>query len=141
MHRRHRQIITRNYVWRSSAPFQGQRGTATAATQPITAAQLSIAGQETSHEPGMRRCFQRLCPRGGHERLRRAAGSRDARRQSVSHLNGTEHVGAGSMQDDQQSHPLFTFGGLDVRVWTPVDPPYNALANGDLAGQPYGGAG
>jgi hypothetical protein len=69
------------------------------------------------------------------------AEQQDPEMPGVSHLNGTEHVGVGSMQDDQQSHPLFTFGGLDVRVWTPVDPPYSALANGDPAGQPYGGAG
>src|ERR1700722_3902581 len=29
--------------------------------------------------------------------------------------------------------PLFTSGGVGVRVWTPMAPSYNAAANGDLA--------
>jgi hypothetical protein len=69
------------------------------------------------------------------------AQEQDPEMPSVSHFSGTEPAGAGSMQDDQQSHPLFTFGGLDIRVWAPVEPPYNARANGNLAERPFGGAG
>jgi hypothetical protein len=32
-----------------------------------------------------------------------------------------------------RSSPLFTIGGIEVHVWAPVAPPYNAEANGDLA--------
>lgn len=31
------------------------------------------------------------------------------------------------------SPPLFRIGGLPVRVWTPVEPDYNAAANRNLA--------
>jgi hypothetical protein len=37
--------------------------------------------------------------------------------------------------------PLFSIGGIDVRVWAPVAPPYNAEANGDLAARGIWGAG
>jgi hypothetical protein len=37
--------------------------------------------------------------------------------------------------------PLFTIGGVEVRVWTPVAPPYNAEANGDLAARDIWGPG
>ncbi len=50
-------------------------------------------------------------------------------------VSGTGPTGIGS------SHPLFTFGGLDVRVWTPVAPPYNAMANSNLAERSIEGAG
>jgi hypothetical protein len=32
-----------------------------------------------------------------------------------------------------RTFPLFTFGGVEVRVWAPVAPPYNSKADGDLA--------
>ena len=32
-----------------------------------------------------------------------------------------------------RTFPLFTIGGVEVRVWAPVAPPYNCKANGDLA--------
>jgi hypothetical protein len=32
-----------------------------------------------------------------------------------------------------QTPPLRTIGGVAIRVWAPVAPPYNAEANGDLA--------
>jgi hypothetical protein len=53
----------------------------------------------------------------------------------VGSVSGTGPAAAGS------SRPLFTFGGLNVRVWTPVAPPYNAMANRNLAERSIGGAG
>jgi hypothetical protein len=38
-------------------------------------------------------------------------------------------------QDDGQSRRLFTLDGLDVHVWAPLEPHYNAEANRNLAGQ------
>jgi hypothetical protein len=46
-----------------------------------------------------------------------------------------------SIQTQQPSVPvgdppttsLFTIGGVGVHVWAPVEPPYNAEANGNLA--------
>jgi hypothetical protein len=40
-----------------------------------------------------------------------------------------------------QSPPLFTSGGVGVRVWTPMAPSYNAAANGDLAARDIWGQG
>jgi hypothetical protein len=37
--------------------------------------------------------------------------------------------------------PLFSIGGIEVRVWAPVAPPYNAEANGDLAARDIWSAG
>jgi hypothetical protein len=45
-----------------------------------------------------------------------------------------------SGRGDQQS-PLFTLGGLGVRVWAPLEPHYNAEANRNLAEQTVWGAG
>jgi hypothetical protein len=42
----------------------------------------------------------------------------------------------GSPPGEPQSSPLFTFGGLNVRVWAPVEPHYNVDANRNLAGEP-----
>jgi hypothetical protein len=53
----------------------------------------------------------------------------------VGSVSGTGPTGVGS------SRPLFTFGGFNVRVWTPVAPPYNAMANRNLAERSIGGAG
>jgi hypothetical protein len=38
-------------------------------------------------------------------------------------------------QDDRQSLRLFTLDGLDVQVWAPLEPHYDAEANRNLAGQ------
>jgi hypothetical protein len=46
-----------------------------------------------------------------------------------------------SARSGLQSTPMFTFGRGGVRVWTPVAPPYNAQANGDLAARDIWGAG
>src|SRR4051812_1347769 len=69
------------------------------------------------------------------------AQAQDPEMPGVGHVTGTGPTGIGSRQDDRQLPPLFTFGGLDVRIWTPVGPPYNARANGNLAERPIGGAG
>jgi hypothetical protein len=47
----------------------------------------------------------------------------------------TDSVGA------PQTRPLFTIGRVEVRVWAPVAPSYNAEANGDLAAREIWGAG
>jgi hypothetical protein len=44
-------------------------------------------------------------------------------------------------QGGRQSTPLFTIGGVNVRLWTPVSPPYNAQANGNLSQRPIWGPG
>ena len=43
----------------------------------------------------------------------------------------------GSAQDEPQSPPLFALGGLDVRIWAPVEPHYNGAANRDSAGEQF----
>jgi hypothetical protein len=43
----------------------------------------------------------------------------------------------GSAQDELPSPPLFTIGGLDVRMWAPVEPHYNGAANRDPAAEPF----
>jgi hypothetical protein len=40
-----------------------------------------------------------------------------------------------------QTHPLFSIGGIQFRVWAPVAPPYNAEAGGDLAARDIWSAG
>jgi hypothetical protein len=40
-----------------------------------------------------------------------------------------------------RTSPLFTIGGVEVRVWAPVEPPYNAEANGNLAARDIWSAG
>jgi hypothetical protein len=46
-----------------------------------------------------------------------------------------------SGRDDRQSRPLFTLGGLGVRVWAPLERHYNVEANRNLAGQSIWDAG
>ena len=36
----------------------------------------------------------------------------------------------------RQPTPLFTLGNVQLEIWTPVAPPYNAAANRNLAGNP-----
>ena len=48
-------------------------------------------------------------------------------------------IGAGA--SGRRTAPLFTLGRGGVQVWTPVAPPYNAQANGDLAARDIWGAG
>ena len=43
--------------------------------------------------------------------------------------------------DAPRRSPLFTIGRVEVRVWAPVAPPYNAEANGNLAARYIWGAG
>ena len=40
-----------------------------------------------------------------------------------------------------RTSPLFTIGRVEVRVWAPVAPPYNAEADGDVAARYIWGAG
>ena len=56
-----------------------------------------------------------------------------------------------SVEAQQQQHslalgalhspPLFTRGGVGVRVWTPMEQSYNAAVNGDLAAKDIWGPG
>jgi hypothetical protein len=46
-----------------------------------------------------------------------------------------------SLEVGAQLPPLFTSGGVGVRVWTPMAPSYNAAANGDLAARDIWGQG
>ena len=50
---------------------------------------------------------------------------------------GIGHGADGSAQDQPQSPPLFTIGGLDGRIWAPVEPHYNGTANRDPAAEPF----
>jgi hypothetical protein len=43
----------------------------------------------------------------------------------------------GSGQSEQRSLPLFTLGELDIHVWAPMQPHYNANANRDPAAEPF----
>ena len=60
---------------------------------------------------------------------------------SASDIIGPVSGGIESERSDRQSLPLFTFGGLEVRVWAPVEPHYSSEANRNLADQPFWGAG
>jgi hypothetical protein len=51
------------------------------------------------------------------------------------HAFGIGSAADGAAQDQPQSRPLFTVGGLDVRVWAPVEPHYNGDANRDPAAE------
>jgi hypothetical protein len=43
--------------------------------------------------------------------------------------------------DAQRVPPLFSIGGIEVRVWAPVASPYKAEASGDLAARDIWNAG
>ena len=58
----------------------------------------------------------------------------------ASQVFGARPSADGSTRDEPRS-PLFTIGGLDVRVWTPVEPHYNGEANRDPAAESLWGAG
>jgi hypothetical protein len=49
---------------------------------------------------------------------------------------GTDPVSVGALKKP----PLLTIRGIELRAWTPVAPPYNAEANGDLAARNIWGA-
>jgi hypothetical protein len=61
----------------------------------------------------------------------------DARASGNSAATGTDSVSVGTLKKP----PLRTIRGIELRVWTPVAPPYNAEANGDLAARNIWGAG
>jgi hypothetical protein len=54
----------------------------------------------------------------------------------TSSVFGTGQAAVGSPPGEPRSSPLFTFGGLNVHVWAPMEPHYNADANRNLAGDP-----
>ena len=53
------------------------------------------------------------------------------------HTLGIGPAADGSPPGEPRSSPLFTLGGLDVHVWAPVEPHYNADANRDPAGEAF----
>ena len=75
-----------------------------------------------------------------------AASTAYGQEEPGSPIVGESHVfGAGLSGDgsalDQSPSPLLTIGGLDVRVWAPMEPHYNGEANRDPAAEPLWGAG
>ena len=70
------------------------------------------------------------------------ANAQEANRQtpSVDQVTEPGQKGFASAQDDRQSPPMFTLGGLGVRVRAPLEPHYNFEANRNLAGQSIWGA-
>ena len=67
----------------------------------------------------------------GQEQLPEDAGT--------NHRFGASSASVAPEPDDRQSRPLFKIGGLPVRVYAPVEPPYNAAANRNLAADPLWG--
>jgi hypothetical protein len=61
----------------------------------------------------------------------------DARASDDGAATGNDSVSVGALKKP----PLRTIGGIELRAWTPVAPPYNAEANGDLAARNIWGAG
>ncbi|MEA2743898.1 MAG: hypothetical protein QOG25_2269 [Acetobacteraceae bacterium] len=53
----------------------------------------------------------------------------------TSHAYGIGSTADDAARDEPRSPPLFTVGGLDVRVWAPVEPHYNSGANRDPAAE------
>jgi hypothetical protein len=51
------------------------------------------------------------------------------------YVYGAGAAAEGSTRDEPRSPPLFTIGGLDVRVWAPVQPHYNGENNRDPAAE------
>jgi hypothetical protein len=45
----------------------------------------------------------------------------------------------GSPPDQAAAFPSLTFGGLDIGVWAPVEPPYDSQANRDPSGESFWG--
>ena len=45
-------------------------------------------------------------------------------------------IAGAPQQSERQSRPLFTIGGLEVHMWAPVEPYYNANINRPLAEVP-----
>jgi len=61
----------------------------------------------------------------------------DARVSDDGAATGDDPVPVGALKKP----PLRTIRGIELRAWTPVAPPYNAEANGDLAARNIWGAG
>jgi len=76
---------------------------------------------------------------GGLAALAASAAYGQERHSSVadaSYVSGIGPAADGSAQDEPRSPPLFAIGGLDVRLWAPVQPYYNGEANRDPAEEP-----
>jgi hypothetical protein len=61
----------------------------------------------------------------------------DARASDNGTATRTDSVSVGALKKP----PLRTIRGIELRVWTPVTPPYNAETNGDLAARNIWGVG
>jgi hypothetical protein len=57
----------------------------------------------------------------------------------TNHRLGASTASVAPEPDDGQSRPLFKIGALPVHVHAPVEPPYNAAANRNLAADPLWG--
>jgi hypothetical protein len=61
-----------------------------------------------------------------------SAYASDGHRQSVPALFASTELQQNHASDDaRQTHPLFTIGRMEVRVWAPVAPPYTTETFGD----------
>jgi hypothetical protein len=50
---------------------------------------------------------------------------------------GTGPASGGASPGEPRAAPLFNFGGLDVGVWAPVEPPYSTDGDRDPAGESF----
>jgi hypothetical protein len=76
---------------------------------------------------------------GGLAMVAASAAHGQERNTPVADANSAFGIGqdaVGSPPAEPRSSPLFTFGGLNIRVWAPVEPHYSADANRNLAGEP-----
>jgi hypothetical protein len=55
---------------------------------------------------------------------------------SASQATPTQSVPDVTESSPRQSTPLFTFGGMTVYLWAPVEPPYDANMNRSSAADP-----
>ena len=60
---------------------------------------------------------------------------------SASQTTTAQSVPAGTGRNIPESKPLFMIGGVGVYLWAPVEPPYDANANRNLAADPLWEAG
>jgi hypothetical protein len=57
------------------------------------------------------------------------------------HAYGLGYAADGAARNEPRSNPLFTVGGMDVRIWAPVEPHYNSDADRDPAAESFWHAG
>jgi hypothetical protein len=55
------------------------------------------------------------------------------------YMFGTGSAASGGTPGEPLASPLFNLGGLDIGVWAPVEPHYNADGGRDPAGEPFWG--